>query len=84
VNFVAVVKFLLSENGPGVKACILGVFFHQPSQKGFSGITQAEKLLPDGFQAIADSLGTMDSGGIKGYHRSRRQPFVPYDQRQLR
>ncbi len=84
MNFVAVVKFFLSKYGPGVKAGILGVFFHQPLQEGLSSITQTEKLLPDGLQAIADSLGTMDSGGIKCYHRSRRQPFVPYDQRQLR
>lgn len=84
VNFVAVVKFFLSKYGPGVKAGILGVFFHKPSEKGLSSIAEAEKLFPDRLQAIADCLGTMNTGGVKGYHRSGRQPFVPYDQRQLR
>lgn len=72
VNVVAMVELFLTEYGPDVKAGILGVFFHKPSQKGFSTIPQVEKLVPDRLQAIADYLGAMDTGGIKGYHRPGR------------
>lgn len=66
VNIVTVVELLLSENGPDVKAGILGVFFHKPSQKGLSSVAQIKKLLPDRLQTVADCLGTVDTGGVKG------------------
>jgi hypothetical protein len=72
VNFVAMVKFFLTEYGPDMKAGILGVFFHKPSQKGISGITQAEKLIPDRLQAITDCLSAVNAGGVKDSHRSGR------------
>lgn len=70
VNFVAVVGFFLAEYCPDMKTGVFGLFFHKPLQKDLGGLAQGEKLVSNRFQAVADCLCTVDTGGVKGYHRS--------------
>lgn len=72
MNVITMIEFFQSEYGSDVKACILWMFFHKALKKGFSTITQAEKLIPDWLQAVAYCLGAVNTDAIKGYHRSGR------------
>ena len=70
VNFVAVVGFFLSEYCPDMKTGDFWLFFHKPLQKDLGGLAQGEKLVSNRFQAVADCLCTVDTCGVKSYHRS--------------